>query len=130
MNERHKNIIPRMAARCPDPDVSMEVEDVENFGLIAALLAIGVLAVATNAFVAATVCCNGHLRAPLDRAIASLAVIDAITGAVGIPVIVLLYKSGMHLTGKCMEAQVKLLSRVSAFPAPRLLGVQAALGLP
>jgi hypothetical protein len=50
--------------------------------------------VVSNIFVILSVVLNRNLRAPLDEFIASLAVVDIITGFVGMPVTVILYHSG------------------------------------
>ena len=64
--------------------------------IIAVFVLIGLVAVVTNSLVVISVALNKNLRAPLDTAIASLAVIDIVTGVVGIPVIILVYQSGNY----------------------------------
>ena len=62
--------------------------------IIGIFVLIGIVAVITNSLVLISVILNKNLRAPLDTAIASLSVIDIVTGIVGIPIIILVYQCG------------------------------------
>lgn len=62
--------------------------------LMLALGGTGVIAVAVNTCVVLSVVYNANLRTPLDKAITSLAVVDILSGLVGTPIVIVIYKNG------------------------------------
>ncbi len=65
---------------------------------VSLLVPVGIAAAVLNSLVLSALRLNPALRTPLDFVIAGLAVVDLLTGVVGVPIIIVLYTPGMELT--------------------------------
>ncbi len=65
---------------------------------VSLLVPVGIAAAVLNSLVLSALRLNPALRTPLDFVIAGLAVVDLLTGVVGVPIIIVLYTPGMEFT--------------------------------